>query len=264
MSTRTTSAGFTLAELTVVLIIVGLLLGGMLIPLGAQTDLRYRSDTTKALTDIREALIGYAIVNGRLPCPADRTIATATANAGTEAVTVAGGPCACTAAASGIAATGGVACNDTTPDSVTGVLPWATLGLPETDAWGNRYTYRVTTRFGRAATGQTTFGTCAPASNPAAAAFALCSTGDIAVFTDSTRTVGIANGIPAIVVSHGKSTAGAWTTSGTQVAVGANGDEIENTNDNINFVSNTLIDDQLIWVSPNLLMNRMIAAGKLP
>lgn len=256
--------GFTLAELTVVLIIVGLLLGGMLIPLGAQTDIRYRSDTAKALTDIREALIGYAIVNGRLPCPADRSIATATTNAGAEAVSAVGGPCACTSATSGIAvATGGAACSDTTPGSVTGVLPWATLGLPETDAWGNRFTYRVTTRFGRIASGQTTFGSCTPGSNPAATAFALCSAGDITVYTNSALTTTVASGIPAIVVSHGKTTGGAWTTSGTQIA-GAAGDELENANGDANFVSNTNIDDQLIWVSPNLLMNRMIAAGKLP
>ena len=255
--------GFTLAELTVVLIIVGLLLGGMLIPLGAQTDIRYRSDTAKALTDIREALIGYAIVNGRLPCPADRSIATATTNAGAEAVSAVGGPCACTSATSGIAvATGGAACSDTTPGSVTGVLPWATLGLPETDAWGNRFTYRVTTRFGRIASGQTTFGSCIPASPPAATAYALCSPGDITVKATSGGTT-VASGIPAIVISHGKSTAGAWTTSGTQIA-GAAGAELENANGDANFVSNTIIDDQLIWVSPNLLMNRMIAAGKLP
>ena len=264
------SRGFTLAELTIVLIIVGLLLGGMLIPLSAQTDIRYRSDTAKALTDIREALIGYAIVNGRLPCPANRSIVSGATNAGAEAVVTAGPPsappCACTTATSGIAgAIGGTACSDTAPDSVTGVVPWATLGLPETDAWGNRYTYRVTTRFGRVASGQTSFGSCTPSSNPATAAFALCSAGDITVYTDATLATTLASGIPAIVVSHGKSTAGAWTTSGTQISwAAAAADEQENANGGANFVSNTLIDDQLIWVSPNLLMNRMIAAGKLP
>lgn len=263
-------SGFTLAELAVVLVIIGLLLGGLFMPLSGQMDSRYRADTDKALSDAREALIGFAIVNGRLPCPADRTIASANTDAGAEAVIAAGGPCRCTTATSGIAvAVGGTACNETSPSSVTGVLPWATLGLPETDAWGNRYTYRVTTRFSRVASGQlvTNFGTsCSSLSSaPAAAAFALCSAGDIAVYTSSALTTTVAGGIPAVVVSHGKYSAGAWTTSGTQIPYStASTDEQDNADSDANFVSNTNIDDQLIWISPNLLMNRMIAAGKLP
>ena len=250
--------GFTLTEIAIVLVIVGLLLGGLMIPISTQVDIRYRSDTEKSLADAREALIGFAVVNGRLPCPADRA-----ANVGMEAVTAAGGPCACTAAGSGIAASGAIACNDTGPSGVSGVLPWATLGLPETDAWGNRFTYRVTARFGRVASGQTVFG-CAsdPTDPPDQAAFALCSTGDITVEATSGG-VTVASGIPAIVISHGKSSLGAWNSQGAQIA-GAAGDELENADSDTSFVSSTNIDDQLIWVSPNLLMNRMIAAGKLP
>lgn len=256
--------GFTLAELAVVLVIVGLLLGGLMVPLSAQYDSRYVNDTQKSLNDIRDALIGFAIVNGRLPCPADRTVGSGT-SAGVEAVTASGGPCKCTTASSGVAvATGGTACNDTSPNSVGGILPWATLGLPETDAWGNRYTYRITTRFGRKASGQTSFG-CTPGSNPNSAAFALCSTGDIIIYTSSALTTTVASGIPAIVVSHGKNGYGAWNTGGSQNDYSsATADEQENANSGVNFVSNTSIDDQLIWISPNLLMNRMIAAGKLP
>src|SRR5674476_71590 len=65
--------GFTLIEMAMVLMIVGLLLGGMLVPLSAQMDQRNVSDTQKALSDIKEALIGYAIANGRFPCPASAT-----------------------------------------------------------------------------------------------------------------------------------------------------------------------------------------------
>ena len=62
--------GFTLIEMAIVLMIVGLLLGGMLVPLSAQMDQRNISDTQKSLSEIKEALIGYAMANGRLPCPA--------------------------------------------------------------------------------------------------------------------------------------------------------------------------------------------------
>ena len=68
-----TQNGFTLLEMAIVLMIVGLLLGGMLVPLTAQMDQRNFTETRKSLDDIQQALIGYAIINGRLPCPASST-----------------------------------------------------------------------------------------------------------------------------------------------------------------------------------------------
>ena len=262
--------GFTLIELAMVLFIVSLLIGGMLMPLSAQHEIRGRQETEKALANIREALIGFAVVNGRLPCPAPATLADLTTGAGLEATTAAAGttnttgPCGCTTANSGIAGAGGTACNDTTPGGVTGVLPWATLGVPETDAWGNRYTYRVTTRFGRLASGQTDFGACTPTTNPTIAAFVLCSTGDMSVQTATAGTT-IASSVPAIVVSHGKNTLGAYLPNGTLIpGVAAGSDEAENANGDSAFVSNGSIDDQLIWIPTSILMARLLAAGKLP
>jgi len=261
-------SGFTLIELAMVLFIVSLLIGGMLMPLSAQNEIRGRQETDKALANIREALIGFAVVNGRLPCPAPATLAALAVGVGLEATTAAAGttnttgPCGCTAANSGIASAGGTACDDDTPGGVSGVLPWATLGVPETDAWGNRYTYRVTTRFGRLASAQTDFGACIPTTNPTAAAFALCSAGDMSVLTAIAGT-SIASSVPAIVVSHGRNTLGAYLTSGAQIA-GAAGDELENANGDLNFVSSGRIDDQLAWIPTSILMGRMLAAGKLP
>jgi type II secretory pathway pseudopilin PulG len=261
------NSGFTLVELAMVLFIVTLLIGGLLMPLTAQNEVRGRQETARALANIRDALIGFAAVNGRLPCPADRAVASGVANAGVEAVTVAGGPCACSDNAAGIAAIGAVACDDDdngAPSGVTGVLPWATLGLPETDAWDNRYTYRVTTRFARLASGQTVFGACTPTSAPSAAAFALCSAGDMSVKMAVGGT-DIATAVPVIVVSHGKNTLGAFMPSGAQVAgVVAGSDEAENANGDVNFVSNSVIDDQLIWLPTSILMGRMLSAGRLP
>ena len=259
-------SGFTLVELAMVLFIVSLLIGGLLMPLSAQNEIRGRQETDRALSNIREALIGFAVINGRLPCPADRTIASGVANAGAEAVTAPGGPCACTAAASGIAGAG-AACNDAAADGVTGVLPWATLGVPEADAWGNRYTYRIATRFGRALVTVTgvDFG-CVPARDPpTSAAFVLCSVGNMSVKVATGSIVDIATGVPVIVVSHGRNTLGAYMTSGAQVAgVVAGSDEAENANGDVNFVSNSVIDDQLIWLPTSILMGRMLSAGKLP
>lgn len=245
------AAGFTLTELAVVLFIIALLLGGLLMPLSSQRNLEHRHQTEAALRDIREALTGFALSNGRLPCPAVASIATGNANAGLEAVTATGGPCSCSA--SNEAIIGGAACTDAS--SVTGTLPWATLGLPETDAWGNRYTYRVSSLFSRVATGQTSFGTgCSPPMPyPSNAAFALCSPGNINVKSSAAGTSTIATNVPAIVISYGE--------NGTNTS---NADELANLDGDAEFVSNTSIDDMLVWISSNLLFNRMVTVGKLP
>jgi prepilin-type N-terminal cleavage/methylation domain-containing protein len=66
----TFSRGFTLTEMAVVLVIVALLIGGMIMPMSAQQDIRYVNETQATLKNIEEALLGYAAVNGRLPRPA--------------------------------------------------------------------------------------------------------------------------------------------------------------------------------------------------
>ena len=237
--------GFTLVEMAIVLMIVGLLLGGMLVPLSAQMEQRNNSDTQKALSEIKEAIIGYALVNGQLPCPADPSAVTGvTANAG-----IARTPC-------------------TGPNS-TGVLPWATLGVNETDAWGNRYTYRVTDYFADSIASATYGGGCTPSPAPANATFALCSVGTLNVLSAASGGVTIAGNVPAVIISHGKNAAGAYTSQGTQLAVGSNADEQENSDGsaNTNYVSHPptpTFDDLVVWISPNILANRMVAAGKLP
>ena len=264
-------SGFTLIELAMVLFIVSLLIGGLLLPLSTQQELAGRQDTDKALASIREALIGFAVVNGRLPCPAVASIPTGTAvsglDAGREATTPAGanGPCACetraTSRAAGIVGAGAVACSDT--DSVGGVLPWATLGLPETDAWGRRYTYYIAAQFARLPTGQTTFG-CTPSATVQNAAFALCSSGTITVSTAATGGTGVASNVPAIVVSHGKNGLGARSPSGNVELAASAADEVENADNDNDFVGSVGIDDQLVWIPVTVLMGRMLAAGKLP
>jgi prepilin-type N-terminal cleavage/methylation domain-containing protein len=237
----TLQKGFTLVEMAIVLMIIGILLGGILVPLSAQMDQRNNSDTQKALSEIKEAIIGFALANGRLPCPADPTIATGTTNAGKERAT-------CTGAANS-----------------TGVVPWATLGVNETDAWGNRYTYRVTDYFADA--NGTTSNCATPA--PVQASFALCSTGTLNVWSSAAKVTTIAGNVPAVIISHGKNGAGAYTTKGTQLAVGSDADEQENSDGSADtdYVSHTVtstFDDLVVWISPNILLNRMVAAGKLP
>ena len=61
--------GFSLLEMSVVLLIMGLLLGSLLQPFGATLVEKKRRQTETQLYLIREALVGYASANHRLPCP---------------------------------------------------------------------------------------------------------------------------------------------------------------------------------------------------
>jgi len=247
-------AGFTLIEIAVVLAVIALLLGGLLVPLTAQIELQKISETQNSLDEIREALIGYAIINGRLPCPADGTIPTGQTNSAGVAAgqeyrnPVAGSPYACANVVGNVA---------------VGVLPWVTLGVKETDAWARRYTYEVTATWADSKDG-TGLSSCGVVTG---VSFQLCSNANLNILS----TVGgtsIAANIPAVVVSHGKNGFGAYTPNGgARLSTSRDADEAENSNGDVNFVSKPMtptFDDIEIWVSPSILMNLMVQAGRLP
>jgi prepilin-type N-terminal cleavage/methylation domain-containing protein len=215
--------GFSLVELAIVLIIFSLLAGGLMMTLTTQQEIQRLSEVRRQLADIREALLGYVAAYGHLPPAADPALASGTPDAGVSK--------------SGLE---------------TGVLPWATLGLPETDPWGQRFTYRVNKNFYTAPT------------SPALAAFTLNTTGDITV--KYVNNANIATGLPVIVVSHGRNGLGGYGSDGKRRA-GAAGDELENANDDKTFVSRIQapdFDDELTWIPLPILMNRMVTAGRLP
>ena len=144
--------GFSLIELAVVLFIVGLMLGGLLTPLATKVEYENINETSIALNEIKESLLGFAIANGYLPCPD-------TNNDGSEDLVtkpVTGAP--------------GLSCS-----SEIGELPWITLGVSATDAWENNYTYRVDDEFADRADSANTDGkstdTCTATAN---ISFSLC------------------------------------------------------------------------------------------
>ena len=108
--------GFSLVEIAIVLAIVGLLLGVLITPLAMRIDLHRVQQTNATLDRLEQALIGFALSRGRLPC-AD------TDDDGGE-----------DRDASGACALGGT-------------LPWQTLGTASTDAWGSVFRYRVSAEF---------------------------------------------------------------------------------------------------------------------
>ncbi|MBI5750971.1 MAG: type II secretion system protein [Hydrogenophilales bacterium] len=222
--------GFSLIEMAFVLIIVTLLLGGLLVPFATQVEQKRIAETQKAMEEIKEALLGFAVANGRLPCP-DMVVG-AGANDGLEDPL--GGPCAAAA--------------------TEGNLPWATLGVANSDAWGNRFGYRVTINFA-------TFGgiTLGPPPTP----------GTLRICTDAACGSLLANSIPAVIYSLGKN---GQSFSCTPVPAGR-ADECENRDSDNDFVSRIItgpgapageFDDLVVWLSPNVLFNRMVAAGRLP
>lgn len=224
--------GFSLVEMAVVLAIVGLLLGGLIMTLSAQQSVQRTQETRRLLVQAREALLGFAAIHGRLPCPAEPTLASGAAGAGSERPATAAG------------CSGGQ----------SGVLPWATLGLPETDAWGRRFGYRVSADFARSVT------------PPAKAAFALDTVGDNTVRVASGGAP-LATAVPAVIVSHGANGAGAYNASGTALPASADADEIENHDGDSDFVDKTpteSYDDLVEWLATPTLMNRMLQAGRLP
>ncbi|WP_049762591.1 type II secretion system protein [Saccharophagus degradans] len=66
---RANQHGFTLLEMAVVMVILGLLLGGLLGPLASQRESKNLNTVNQQLLEIHDALLGYAAVNGFLPCP---------------------------------------------------------------------------------------------------------------------------------------------------------------------------------------------------
>lgn len=232
--------GFSLVELAIVLVIVALLASGLLVGIAAQRNAAENIDAQRQLENIREALLGYAMANGRLPCPAKADLP----NTDDEAGKALSPPC----------------------DGLLqhGVLPWKTLGLPETDPWGRRFTYFVSSS-DSAATPSKSFAKAVPTG--ALASFALDTPGNANVKETWNAGANIASDLPAVVVSHGSKGAGAYQPTGAQLPISSDPNEAENSDADTTFVSRTpsdSFDDLVIWIVPSILKSKMVAAGRLP
>lgn len=118
--------GFTLVELSVVLLVVTLILTGFIHMLRLLSDRASFSETRQALEDASQSLLAYATANeGKLPCPAEplRKDVIDDDHFGVPRDK----------------------CDE--PNSRRGLIPWKILGIQGTDAWGHYIAYEMTSKF---------------------------------------------------------------------------------------------------------------------
>jgi type II secretory pathway pseudopilin PulG len=248
--------GYLLLEVVIAMVALALLLGGLAMPLSAQLQQRRQEETRRLLDDAREALLGYAAANGRLPCPA-----TADSN-GQESFAPAGN------AVNGACAT-----------FFAGYLPGAALGMAPLDGEGfvpdpllparGRIRYAV---FGGAATnGVDNALTRAnglqaatlPGIGNAAHFLFICSSGSQATASGCGPAASQLTRRAAFVVFS--------TGANAVTAPPASSDEARNLDGDAVFVHHEPsavpgreFDDQLLWVPIHVLVSRLLSAGRLP
>jgi prepilin-type N-terminal cleavage/methylation domain-containing protein len=269
---RQKQRGFSLVEMAVVLAIVGLLVASAMYTLSAQMEQRAREDTQRRLEQAREALLGFAIANGRLPCPAS-------------------------GAATGVEADAPVG-SGTCTNPYNGFLPAITLGYQPVDeqgfaldAWNNRIRYAVaqtitscvgsntTPHFTSKANLKQNGMSCQPGTNdllicqssvtaPAPAPGSCGPAGNALSNNSPSGTV------VAVIFSPGKNYALA-TTAAAATAAGKP-DEAANLDNNAVFISHTPtpsdtpaagggeFDDMVIWIPVGTFYSRLATAGVLP
>jgi len=237
--------GFSLVELSIVVLIIGIVLTMGIGAWTANLENQAYASTAQRHAAIRDALTGYIRRNNRLPCP-DTDF---TAPDGVENRTTAGNPTtACSAR--------------------FGILPYVTLGLARDavrDGWGNFFSYHVSNT-----TGGITDWTLT-------ATFYTGNTGTLTVNDRNGATVTpLATNVVAVVVSHGRNGFGAYSLGGTRNTLPAAGtDELDNTNgtaDTVYFrrelttsdaATGGAFDDQVLFLTAADLLDPLFRDGTL-
>lgn len=253
----TRQSGFTLVELAIVILIMGLIVGGLAMPLSVQLENGRVRETRDLLSDTEAAIHGYALVNGHLPCPA-------------------------TPSSNGLSAVAGGGCV-----VQHGFVPASSLGIagPRNDdnllldAWANPLRYSVTAsdidvdgNWDFTAPGElrdVTMPLLAPG-------LVVCATA-----TGSTPTscadpsVTLSNAAPLVLFSMGKdwsSFAGAdqQENVGANLGGGPSGTNYPVAADRVSVhrrrseAPGNAFDDIVLWSSSAMLYQRLLAGGQLP
>ncbi len=279
MSPAKLQSGFTLIEIAIVVLIVTILLGYTVAMFPLQQELRQYREVEGAMDSIVEHLIGFAQVNGRLPCPDTSGDVNGTGTAGVidgqedtddeiDNVT-------------GAAGADGLVDNC---KAFSGFLPAGTIGISDdvdangrlVDPWGQPFRYHVSdldqgvdgvidlvSPNGVRDEGLANVGPnlnlviCRDSSNPSAADVACPVAGDTVVANAA-----------VVVYSSGRDRANVDFASNIQ---NENRDDFHSgINDRVytastrNDSAGSQYDDKVRWISPHLLFARMVQAEQLP
>ncbi|MDP2152122.1 MAG: type II secretion system protein [Methylotenera sp.] len=254
--------GFSLVEMAVVIVILGFIIGVLLLPLQVQRENTFRLQTENQLENARKALIGFAQANGYLPCPAtsngtgvfpdDRGVANAS--------------------------------NTSACAQQKGFLPAVTLGIQPTDqegfavdGWGNRIFYAITQVNSSGGAVTPDFTTPYEMANVGISGLnpdlRVCESGDPATGITATSCSPLPNEANYLI---NNAVAVIYSTGATAQQGAGGAHENENLNavlnvDNV-FVSRDVsvattaseeFDHIVVWLSPYVLYNAMVAAGQL-
>jgi len=270
--------GFTLIEIAIVLLVVTILLGYTVAMFPIQQELKQYRQVDLEMDEIIQHLIGFAQVNGRLPCPDTSGDIYATGTAGiidgqedNDDLIV---------NATGVAGTDNI-----TDDckAYSGFLPAGTIGINGDtnvngsllDPWGEPYRYHVSDiNFASAATTDAV-DLVSPngireegLSNVIPDLFICADSNVIGDDDDCDDVTGteVFGNIAVVLISTGKDRNN--VTSNIQLE---NTDDFhDGTDDRVYIISTrsdvagSEYDDVLRWISPNVLYSKMIEAGRLP
>jgi prepilin-type N-terminal cleavage/methylation domain-containing protein len=251
-------AGFTLVEMAVVLAVAGLLLTGVTYTLSAQVAQRDQNETRRRLDEARELVLAFAIVSGRLPCPARAT------SLGDE-VRDPAGECRDAAGAE---------------NYYGGLLPARSIGYQNVDAdgfaldaWGNRIRYAVSKSVS-GCSGSALMPHFTSAANLKANGIS-CLPDDLVVCKSSSG-IGPSGCGPTgnALTNQNLVVAAVYSVGKNFATVGSGGpDEAANLDADAVFVNhppapagalNGEFDDRLTWITVGELYGRLISAGMLP
>lgn len=231
--------GFTLIEVSIVLIVLGYILKQFVLPFGARHQQTMREQTLAQLESVSQALDGFAMTRHRLPCPASEQ-------------------------SSGMAL-------DTCSQVAVGFVPAGTLGVSGPvdhkgrllDSWGNPLLYAVSSsdHDTEGIVGQPDFTTAGEMARVGLSNLR----SDVVVCHDvrngrCARDAVRANQVPYVVLSLGKDTS-------------SSGQQAFNQDNDLLFVvqayaqatvGNTGFDDIVLWASESQLIYNLVKAGSLP
>ena len=264
-------AGFSLVEMAVVTLLVGIFLTMGLAAFKASQDAQAVSQTLSKQNAIKDALIGYLRRNGRLPCAdVDFTTPDGIENrtGGTAAAPDPTTPCA-----------------TATNNARFGLVPYVTLGLARdaaVDGWGDFFSYQISNAFPTEAfnPGTPSYNTPIPAPYRDWSLTANLRSGNIGELTvndrDAAGTVfAAATNVVAVIISHGPNGYGAHTISGTRNTLPSGADEVENTNGGTDTVffrrtattddaaTGGAFDDRVMFLTADDLLGPLFKDGSL-